>query len=68
MTAKRYSGKTKFRVECQNRNLTAREVSEKTGISIHTVHAYFQGKRTPSAPTRKLIREKLNIETKELFD
>lgn len=63
----KYTG-TKFKVKCIERKLTARKVAELTGISVRTVHAYFQGTRSPSAPTRRLLREKLNIETKELFD
>lgn len=68
MTAKKLSSGTKFREKCLKENLTARDVAKKTGLSIHTIHAYFQGTRSPSAPTRKLFREKLNIETKDIFD
>lgn len=60
--------RTKFREKCIEKNLTAREISEKTGISIHTINSYFQGRRNPTAPTRKILREKLNIETKDIFD
>lgn len=59
---------TKFKKECIRRNLTAREVSAKTGIPKRTIHSYFDGSRYPSRTNLKTLREKLQIDTAELFD
>lgn len=60
--------KTKFRKWCTENGLTARKIEEETGIKKRTVNSWFSGERSPSAPSRKKLREKLKIDTSQLFD
>ena len=59
---------TEFKRVCKKRKLTARIIEEKTGISKRTIYSYFSGDRSPSKPTRKILREKLGIDTAKIFD
>ena len=59
---------TKFKKECFENGLTAKVIEEKTGIKKRTIYSYFDGSRSPSSTTRKILREKLGIETSKLFD
>lgn len=58
---------TEFKKCCAERGLTARMIEEKTGIKVKTIYSYFSGYRSPSKPTRKILREKLDIDTR-IFD
>lgn len=59
---------TRFKEECLKKNLTARIIEDKTGIKKRTIHSYFDGSRTPSSINRKILREKLGINTSKVFD
>lgn len=59
---------SKFKSLCAERNLTAKMIEEITGLSKRTIYSYFQGSRTPSSTTRKLLRDKLGIDTSKIFD
>ena len=60
--------KTKFKEACSENGLTAKKIAEKTGIKERTIYSYFDGTRSPSSTTRKILREKLGLETSKLFD
>lgn len=59
---------TEFKRWCVENHLTARMVEEKTGIKMRTIQTYFNGSRSPSKTTRKILREKLSEETRYLFE
>lgn len=59
---------TKFKEECLKKELTAKDIEEKTGIKIRTIYSYFDGSRSPSRINRRILREKLGIDTSKLFD
>lgn len=59
---------TKFKIACSENGLTARMIEEKTGIKKKTIYSYFNGSRSPSSTTRRILREKLGIDTSKLFD
>ena len=59
---------TAFKKWCVENCLTARMIEERTGIKRRTIQTYFNGSRSPSKPTRKILREKLGEETRHLFD
>ena len=50
--------KNGFKRYMDSHGLTAREVGEQVGISLHTVRAYMQGTRFPG---RKTIKEMSNV-------
>lgn len=58
---------TPFKKECLKMGLTARDVSEKTGIPKRTIHSYFDGTRSPQRKNRKILKESLNLKN-GLFD
>lgn len=60
--------KTKFKEECLKKGLTARSIEMKTGIKKRTIHSYFDGTRIPSSVNRKILKEKLGINTSKIFD
>ena len=59
---------TEFKKWCVDNCLTARMIEEKTGIKRRTIQTYFNGSRSPSKPTRKVLREKLGVDTRLFFD
>ena len=59
---------TRFKEVCLEKKLTARVIEEKTGIKMRTVYSYLDGTRTPSSTKRKILRDKLGIDTAKIFD
>ena len=59
---------TEFKKYCVEHKLTAPLIEEKTGIKKKTIYSYFNGSRSPSLATRKILREKLGINTSEIFE
>lgn len=52
----------------QKCNMTAKQISEKTGIKYGTVLKYSSGERNPSIQNAKKIAEGLGINWWELFE
>lgn len=59
--------KTEFKRWCAERGLTARSISEDTGISHHTIWHYMQGTRHPSRRSAKKLEEVYGVNSRELF-
>ena len=59
--------KNEFKKYCKEQKLTAQMIEEKTGINKRTVYSYFSGARSPNRENRKILREKLGINTEEFF-
>lgn len=59
--------KKRFKAFCAANGLTAKKISEDLGISISTVWAYFQCKRTPNNKIMKALVEKYGIDVYECF-
>lgn len=62
------AGMTKFKRWCIDNRMRAADIAEAIGCSPKTIYAYMQGSRLPSRRMERLMREKLGIETKEIFD
>lgn len=58
---------SKFRQLCIERKLTAQAIENVTGIKKRTIYSYFDGSRSPSRATRRILRDKLDIDTR-VFD
>ncbi len=52
---------------CQKKNMTARELIDKTGLDDFRVNAVLQGRWTPSPNDRKLIAEALGVDIDEIM-
>ena len=52
----------------RGKGVTAKQISEKTGIKYSTVLKYSSGERKPSIQNAKKIAETLNINWWELFE
>lgn len=48
-----------FKEACLVNGMSAFDVAEKTGISVHTIHSYWQGTRYPSRKNKRLLAERL---------
>ena len=60
--------KTKFKAWCVDNRMRATDVAEALGCSVKTIYAYMQGYRLPSRKMERAMKEKLGINTKEIFD
>ena len=60
--------KTKFKEWCVNNRMRAVDIAEKLECSPKAVYAYMQGYRLPSRKMERAMKEKLGIDTKEIFD
>lgn len=60
--------KTKFKAWCVENRMKASDVANQLGCSQKAVYAYMQGYRLPSRKTERAMKEKLGIDTKEIFD
>lgn len=58
---------TEFKRWCEENKLTARNISEKTGISQQTVYSYMEGRRHPSRKMMKLLVEAYSIDPNKVF-
>lgn len=59
----------KFKQACRENGYTARRVADVTGLSLSTVHSYFQGVRYPSRRTKRILIERLEgIEIEKIFN
>ena len=59
--------KTPFRMWCVDNGLTAKDISERTGISLHTVFAYMSGRRNPNRRNMKKISDAYKVNVQDLF-
>ena len=59
---------TRFKKWCIENRMKAADVAEKLGCSRKTVYAYMQGSRLPSRKTERLMKERLDIDTSEIFE
>lgn len=59
--------KNLFKAFCVANGLTAKKIAEDCGMSVNTVWAYFQGKRTPNKRNMKILAEKYGLDAYELF-
>ncbi len=59
---------TSFKKYCKENGLTAQKIEDMTGVKKKTVYSYFNGDRSPSRTTRKILRDKLGIDTGKIFD
>lgn len=60
--------KTKFKKWCIENRMRAADVAKVLECSPKSIYAYMQGYRLPSRKTERLMREKLGIDTKEIFE
>lgn len=58
---------TKFKAWCIENGHTARNIAEKTGVSIQTVYSYMEGRRHPNRRTARKIEETYEVNTREIF-
>lgn len=59
--------KTEFKKWCVENKMRASDVAKAVGCSRKTIYAYMQGSRLPSRRTERLMKEKLDINTHEIF-
>ena len=59
--------KNLFKLFCIANGLTAKQVAEDCGLSTGTVWAYYQGTRSPSKRTMKVLAEKYGIDPYKFF-
>lgn len=57
----------KLKKHCAKKGLTAKKVSELTGLSKPTIDSYFQGKQKPKDDNKKLLAEKIGLDVYEIF-
>ena len=62
------SDKLKLNNILREKGLTAKQVSEQTGIKYGTMHKYSSGERTPGIERAKLIAAVLDIDWWKLID
>lgn len=60
--------KNGFKKFCDSNGITAREVAEKLGLSIHTVHAYMQGTRFPNRNILRKFETVYGVDYRDVFD
>lgn len=58
---------TAFKEWCVKNDLTARVISESTGINLRSVRSYMQGARNPSRKTAKKLEEAYGVSAQDLF-
>lgn len=60
--------KTAFKKWCIENRMRAGDIAQVLGCSVKTIYAYMQGSRLPSRRMERLMKEKLDIDTKEIFE
>ena len=59
--------KTEFKRWCAENGYTARNVAEKTGISLQAAYSYMEGRRYPSRKTLKKFEEVYGVSMRDIF-
>ena len=60
--------KTRFKKWCVENRMRAADIADAIGCSPKTVYAYMQGSRLPSRKMERLMKERLDINTNEIFE
>lgn len=59
--------KTEFKRWCSENGYMAKDISEKTGISLQAVFSYMAGRRYPCRKNLKLLEDAYGVDVRELF-